>query len=90
MTLSIYSNQELKDTLQKLKSTALSGERVSSWSSAGTNVSKEFFGEDPQKIVSRIAREIAGRKAAGTFPLEELPEIAPQARKRVFPGLIAV
>lgn len=89
MNLSYFTNQELTDALQKHKAAVLSGERVVSWNAAGTSVSKQFSG-DPQRIASAIAREIAHRKACGTFPQDELPEIAAQRYARVFPGLIAV
>ena len=90
MKLSFFTNKELTEALEKLKALALSGERVVSWTSSGTSVTKRFFGEDPQKMVSHIAREIAHRKASGTFPTDELPEIVPAKYKKVFPGLIAV
>lgn len=69
------TNEQLTDLLQHAVSALRSGERVVSWSSAGTSVSKTGLSTSPETLAYIAGLEIARRKAAGTFPLDELPQI---------------
>ena len=76
------SDQELTSAFTEAKKAALAGERITSWSSAGTSVTKQLSrgAASTSALANALAREIAFRKAEGRIPAETLPEIAARPR----------
>lgn len=84
MNPKFLSNEELTSAFTEAKKAALAGERITSWSSAGTSVTKQLSrgAASTSAFANALAREIAFRKAEGRIPAETLPEIAARPRPR--------
>lgn len=70
------TNEQLSALVDSARTALLSGSQITSWSAGGTSVSKTLIGISPDKILFFASREVARRKAAETFPADELPEIS--------------
>ena len=83
MNPKFLSNDELLAAFADAKAAAVSGERITSWSSAGTSVSKQTRGIASNAAwTNAVVREISFRKYEQSIPAETLPEIAARPRPK--------
>lgn len=81
MNPKFLSDEELIAAFDDAKKTATAGGgRITSWTSNGTSVAKQYSGLSPNELFNRLAREICHRIAEGRIEQELFPHLSPLAR----------